>query len=87
MIAEVTAMMAAEPPAATPIPAPQFGNSPDSGRPPVEQFPRPMSTPARALHEYFLANADRGDHAANDELVAEMLRRIRALRASHEDGC
>ncbi len=42
---------------------------------------------ARALQEYFLANADRGDDAANDELVAEMLRRIRALRASHERGC
>ena len=26
-----------------PVPAPQFGNSPDSGRPPVEQSPRPAS--------------------------------------------
>jgi hypothetical protein len=42
---------------------------------------------ARALQEYFLANADRGDHVANDELVAEILRRIRALRASQEGGC
>ncbi len=42
---------------------------------------------ARALQELFLANADRGDHAANDELVAELLRRIRALRATHEGGC
>jgi len=42
---------------------------------------------ARALREYFLANADRGDDAANDELIAEMLRRIRARRASHEGGC
>ncbi len=41
---------------------------------------------ARALQEYFLANAERGDNAANDELVAEMLRRIRALRASREGG-
>jgi hypothetical protein len=37
---------------------------------------------AWALQEYFLANADRGDNAANDELVAEMPRRMRALRAS-----
>ncbi len=42
---------------------------------------------ARALQELFLANADRGDHAANDELVAELLRRIRALRATHEGRC
>jgi hypothetical protein len=42
---------------------------------------------ARALQEYFLANADRGDDAANDELVAEMLRRMRALRASREGEC
>lgn len=42
---------------------------------------------ARALQEYFLANADRGDDAANDELVAEMMRRIRALRAAREGGC
>ena len=26
-------------------PAPQFGNPPDSGRPPVEQFPRPIPAP------------------------------------------
>lgn len=42
---------------------------------------------ARKLQEYFLVNADRGDNAANDELVAEMMRRIRALRASREGGC
>jgi hypothetical protein len=42
---------------------------------------------ARALQEYFLANADRGDDAANDELVAEMLRRIRARQACPEGGC
>lgn len=42
---------------------------------------------ARALQEHFLANADRGDNAANDELVAEMLRRSRALRGSRESGC
>ena len=42
---------------------------------------------ARALQEYFLANADRGDNAANDELVAEIMRRIRASRASRGDRC
>jgi hypothetical protein len=41
---------------------------------------------ARALQEYFFANADRGDDAT-DEFIAEMLRRIRARRASHEGGC
>ncbi|HKR48024.1 MAG TPA: hypothetical protein VJT72_00325 [Pseudonocardiaceae bacterium] len=45
------------------------------------------SVAAQALQEYFLANADRGDNAANDELVTELLRRIRALRASHDSGC
>jgi hypothetical protein len=30
------------------------------------------------LCDYFLLNADRGDHAANDELVAELVRRMRA---------
>jgi hypothetical protein len=34
-----------------------------------------------------LANAYRGDDATHDELVAGMLRRIRARRASHEGGC
>jgi hypothetical protein len=32
---------------------------------------------ARALCELFLANADRGNNAANDHLIAEMLDRIR----------
>ncbi len=42
---------------------------------------------AKALQEYFLANADRDDHAANDDLVAELVRRIRARQASGEGGC
>jgi hypothetical protein len=33
---------------------------------------------ARALRDLFLANADCGDNAANDELVAELVWRIRA---------
>lgn len=32
---------------------------------------------ARALCELFLANADRGDNAANDHLIAEMVDHIR----------
>jgi hypothetical protein len=35
---------------------------------------------ARALCDVFLANADRGDNAANDDLVAELVQRIRALQ-------
>ncbi len=42
---------------------------------------------AQALQEYFLANADRDDHAANDDLVAELVRRIRARQTSREGGC
>ncbi|MGH3874263.1 MAG: hypothetical protein ACRDSR_22640 [Pseudonocardiaceae bacterium] len=41
---------------------------------------------AQALCDYFLANADRGDHAANDELVAELVRRIRTEQASSDGG-
>ncbi|MGH3888481.1 MAG: hypothetical protein ACRDSZ_18290 [Pseudonocardiaceae bacterium] len=41
---------------------------------------------AQALCDYFLANADCGDHAANDELVAELLRRIRSHQASRDDA-
>lgn len=36
---------------------------------------------ARMLCDYFLVNADRGDNTANDELVAELVRRMRAERA------
>lgn len=42
---------------------------------------------AKALQEYFLVNADRGDHAANDDLVAELVHRIRARQASRQGGC
>lgn len=42
---------------------------------------------AKALQEHFLANADRGDNAANDEFVAEIVGRIRALQASRQGGC
>jgi hypothetical protein len=46
-----------------PLPAPPVINAADA---------------ASALCEYFLANAERGDHAANDHLVAELVDRIRA---------
>lgn len=42
---------------------------------------------ARLLCELFLANADRGDNAANDHLVVEMVHRIRVRQASPDhDG-
>ena len=41
---------------------------------------------ATALCEYFLANAERDDNAANDDLVAELVDRIRARRQSGDDG-
>ncbi|MFZ0119489.1 MAG: hypothetical protein WAN20_12595 [Pseudonocardiaceae bacterium] len=39
---------------------------------------------AQALCEHFLANADRGDHAANDALVTELVYRIRSRQADKE---
>jgi hypothetical protein len=41
-------------------------------------------TAARALCELFLANADRGDNAANDHLITEMVERIRAQQDSRD---
>ncbi|MGH3764551.1 MAG: hypothetical protein ACRDS0_05210 [Pseudonocardiaceae bacterium] len=41
---------------------------------------------ARALHDLFLANTDHGANTANDELVAELVRRIRALQGSSDSG-
>lgn len=38
-------------------------------------------TPAQALVELFLANADRGRNAENDRFVEEMLKRRRAIQA------
>lgn len=43
-------------------------------------------TAAKALHDCFLANADRGDNAVNDGLVDALVRRIRAERISSEDS-
>ncbi len=39
---------------------------------------------ARALGELFLANADRGDNAANDHLIAEIVGRIRVQQESRD---
>jgi hypothetical protein len=36
---------------------------------------------ARVLCDYFLANAERGDNAANDEFVAELALRMRTGQA------
>ena len=67
---------------AEPVTDPSPAGSPAPGPPLIS-----AEAAARALQECFLANADRGDNAANDELVAELLRRMRALRASREGGC
>jgi hypothetical protein len=40
---------------------------------------------ARALCALFLANAEHGHNAANDELIAELTRRIRAHHQHHDD--
>ncbi|MGH4007429.1 MAG: hypothetical protein ACRDTH_04550 [Pseudonocardiaceae bacterium] len=61
---------------------------PITGEPPVPGPPLiSADAAAQALQEYFLANADRGDDAANDELITKMLRRMRASRVSREGGC
>lgn len=39
---------------------------------------------AQALCAHFLANADRGDNAANDEFIAELVRRVRSRQAAAE---
>ncbi|HEY3895946.1 MAG TPA: hypothetical protein VGL88_11325 [Pseudonocardiaceae bacterium] len=39
----------------------------------------------RALCNYFLANADCGDNAVNDQLVAELVRRTRMRQAARDD--
>jgi hypothetical protein len=69
-------------PVTDPSPAGHPASSPAPGPPLIS-----AEAAARALQECFLANADRGDNAANDELVAELLRRMRALRAFRESGC
>ncbi|MGH3550386.1 MAG: hypothetical protein ACRDQU_20165 [Pseudonocardiaceae bacterium] len=72
-----------EPQLPTKLPAGRRSSTPDApgGQPdPNPAIMHPASA-AQALCDHFLTNADRGDHAANDELVAELLRRIRARQA------
>ncbi|MFY9808229.1 MAG: hypothetical protein WCB57_08690 [Pseudonocardiaceae bacterium] len=60
------------------------------GRPVSCSVPGPLvisaDAAARVLCDYFLVNADRGDHAANDEFVAELALRIRAEQARSVGG-
>ncbi|MGH3926812.1 MAG: hypothetical protein ACRDTT_28770 [Pseudonocardiaceae bacterium] len=76
-----------EPELPTKIPAGRRSSTPEApgGQPdpnPVITSPVIMSPAAvaQALCDHYLTNADRGDDAANDELIAELLRRIRARR-------
>ncbi|MGH3823237.1 MAG: hypothetical protein ACRDRA_10445 [Pseudonocardiaceae bacterium] len=66
-------------PAGAPVPAPQFPAT-GSDAPLIDS----PAAAAKALRDYFLTNAEAGDNAANDELVAELVRRIRVQQASHE---
>ncbi|MGH3548033.1 MAG: hypothetical protein ACRDQU_07935 [Pseudonocardiaceae bacterium] len=65
------------------IPAPRYrvdapGRSVETaGTSPADR----VLTPAQALVEFFLTNADRGRNAENDLLVEELLRRRRAIQA------
>jgi hypothetical protein len=51
----------------------QLVNSPVPGPPMISP-----EAAAKALCELFLANADRGDNAANDHLITEIVGRIRS---------
>ena len=44
-------------------------------------------TPGEALEKLFLANADRGANAANDELVAALRQRAREIQALADRRC
>jgi hypothetical protein len=81
--------------AAAEVPEPEFPSKTPAGRrsrtpeapggqpDPTPVIPNPAAA-ARALCDHFLVNADRGDHAANDELVAEQVRRIRCRQAARD---
>jgi len=64
----------------------------DIPQPERQQVSSPVPGPPRispeaaatALCELFLANADRGDNAANDHLIAEMVGRIRTQQKTHD---
>ena len=53
---------------------------PTSAAAPMTGSDRPL-TPGAALTRLFLDNADHGRHAANDELVAGLRERARAIQA------
>jgi hypothetical protein len=67
-----------------PVPTSAPGGQPD----PTPVIPTPviisLGAAGLALCDHFLANADRSDHAANDELVTELGRRIRSRQAAPE---
>jgi hypothetical protein len=48
---------------------------------PADAVPDRPLTPGEALEKLFMANADRGANAANDELVAALRQRAREIRA------
>lgn len=51
----------------------------------VERLDQPAVTrqqAAQAIMNYFLANAEAGNHAANDELIAELARHQRERRSA-----
>lgn len=56
---------------------------------PVEDPDQPVITrqqAAQAIMSYFLANAEAGNHAANDELIAELARRRMTGLVVQKDG-
>jgi hypothetical protein len=62
-----------------PRPEGQLVSSPVPDRPMIS-----AEAAAKTLCELFLTNADRGDNAANDHLIAEMVGRIRAQQESRD---
>jgi hypothetical protein len=54
---------------------------------PAEASPDRPLTPGEALEKLFMANADRGANAANDELVAALRQRARAIQALADRRC
>jgi hypothetical protein len=49
--------------------------------------PDPFLTPAEVLEKLFLDNADRVANAANDELVAALRQRTRAIQTLTDHRC
>jgi hypothetical protein len=53
----------------------------------MEASPDRPLTPGEALKKLFMDNADRGANAENDELVAALRQRARAIQALADRGC